>query len=115
MDSDERAGEWTLSLEEADSRDRATVALVNAKVATVDARVRGLESLIRSEFKTVREDIKALAGLTAIVVKLQVEVDDLKRRVEAEESKGQRFLTLVISGAAAVGSLAAMVISLTHG
>lgn len=47
--------------------ERATVALVNAKVATVDAKVDGLSDLIRAEFKDVQRQLAPIEALSSQV------------------------------------------------
>jgi hypothetical protein len=61
------------------SKDRATVALV-------DAKVDGLKDLIRAEFANVKEDVRALAAVVSDVIKQGVQLDDHERRLQAIES-----------------------------
>lgn len=46
---------------------RATVALVDAKVQTVDAKIDGLTALIEAQFADIRSDLEMLKFLTVKV------------------------------------------------
>lgn len=61
------------------TKDRATVALV-------DAKVDGLKDLIRAEFSNIKEDVRALAAVVGDVIKQGVHIQDLERRVSKIES-----------------------------
>lgn len=55
------------AIDHAENGERATVALVNAKVATVDAKVDGLTDLIRAEFKDVQRQLAPIDALSSQV------------------------------------------------
>lgn len=101
------------------SKDRATVALV-------DAKVDGLRELLRAEFANVREDIKPLAGIVLDVAKLRLLFDDHERRLNAVESKAEakakgdreyrrvHLPALVFAGLAALASVVTLLITQLH-
>ena len=97
------------------SRDRATVALV-------DAKVDGLKDLIRAEFATVKEDVKALAAIVADVIKQGVLIQDLERRLTKVENESTTEADVrrvnraqIIAAIAVIVAIAAVVVPLIAG
>lgn len=104
---------------------RATVALVDAKVGIVDAKVTGLGELIKSEnaatqaaITTLAADLKPLsvevatlrANLSALDKREQDADNDMDRRVSAVEAAHTRVVSWWVTGlialvAAVVGGL----------
>lgn len=71
-----------------DSPNRATVALVSEQV-------RSLSELTRAEFKSVQRQLDGVAGLPAIVVRLQADLAALdKREVETDNVMDRRVTAL---------------------
>lgn len=77
---------------EEEAPNRATIAIVNAKVGTVEAKVEGLGELIKSEFLATREAMEPLRGLPVEMAKLSGRTDALERRVENVENGSARKL-----------------------
>lgn len=100
--------------DETGSKDRATVALVDAKVATVDAKVDGVKELLQR----VAEDVKGLANLAAHLIKVEGRVDDHDRRLkdlEKAQTDDRTYRrvhrpTLILAGAAVLVSVLGIVL-----
>lgn len=60
-------------------RDRATVALV-------DAKVDGLKELMRAEFANIKEQVAAIGSVVSDVIKLGVQSHDHESRIKALEA-----------------------------
>lgn len=75
--------------------ERATVALVNAKVATVQASVDGLSDLIRSEFKDVQRQLAPIESLSAQIAGLherQIIYESRMLAVEKEQEAARQLV-----------------------
>jgi len=102
------------------SKDRATVALVDAKVAIVDAKMDGLTLLVTTEFRTIREDVRALAGVAGQVVKLEATSADHERRIAtleedkeaAREYRRGQLPSILVAGGSAIIAIVAILTQL---
>lgn len=72
-------GKWTFDRDEGVSRDRATVALV-------DAKVDGLKTLIESQFANLHESIRPLFPLVLQVALLERADKDQEERIKVLEN-----------------------------
>jgi hypothetical protein len=111
----DKNGDWSSGHGDSGSKDRATVALV-------DAKVDGLKELMRAEFGFIRERIAPLGSLVGDVSGLKKDVEDHEGRIERLESgtKGDReyrrvhLPSLIIAGIVAVGSITTTLITQLH-
>jgi hypothetical protein len=94
------------------SRDRATVALVNAKLDEVKAIVQGNAAVTDAHFETVRQRLDGLAGLSGRMDTLEQKYTALQAIV-SEIERGRVYRTntlpLILIG---VGSLVVAIIAL---
>lgn len=79
-----------------ESPNRATLALVDAKVGQVDTRVAGLESLIKAESAATRDMLADLKVLPVEVATLKSDLIALDARERAADEDFERRLTVDI-------------------
>lgn len=101
--------------DETGSKDRATVALVDAKVATALAKMDGLAELVKLEFSTIREDVKALGAIVGDVIKHGVDIADHERRLTKLETDSDTRPARVVAAMALLVAVAAIVVPLLAG
>lgn len=83
---------------------RATIALVDAKVGEVKAIAEGIKTSMETGLEGVQRELARLADGPVDVAELQTEQEDLKRRIGALEAAKARRVNWRVSAAIAFTS-----------